>query len=153
MAMFTSLDHARAWRLLIAALILWAQSAAADTALRTAQVRIGKHPMKVEIVDTDPQREKGLMFREKLGHDDGMLFVFDEPAYHSIWMKNTLIPLSVAFIDRDGIILNIEDMEPRTLDTHTAAGPAAFAIEANKGWYAEKKVRPGDKVTGLPKAR
>ena len=151
--MIARFDRARAGRLLAAALILSACTVFADTALRTAQIRVGKHPMKVEIVDTEPQREKGLMFREKLGRNDGMLFIFDEPGYHSMWMKNTLIPLSVAFVDRDGVILNVEDMEPRTLDAHAAAGPASFALEANKGWFDEKKIKPGDKVTGLPKPR
>ena len=90
------------------------------------------------------------MFRKSLEREEGMLFVFGEPAYHSMWMKNTLIPLSVAFLDADGRILNILDMEPQTLDTHTAAGPAVYAIETNKGWFAANKVKPGDKVTGLP---
>jgi uncharacterized membrane protein (UPF0127 family) len=67
-------------------------------------------------------------------------------------MKNTLIPLSVAFLDEKGEILNILDMEPQTLDTHTAAGPARYAIETNKGWFADKKIKAGDKVTGLPKS-
>ena len=92
------------------------------------------------------------MFRKALARNDGMLFVFDEPAYHAMWMKNTLIPLSVAFIDRDGVILNILDMEPQTLDSHQAAGPATYAIETNKGWYAEHQVKAGDRVTGLPRA-
>jgi uncharacterized membrane protein (UPF0127 family) len=91
------------------------------------------------------------MFRKSMGKDDGMLFIFDEPGYHSIWMKNTLIPLSVAFVDKDGVILNIADMEPQTLDSHQAAGPAVYAIETNVGWFAGKKIKPGDKVTGLPK--
>ena len=90
------------------------------------------------------------MYREKLGRDDGMLFIYDEAAYQSMWMKNTLIPLSVAFLDRNGVILNIEDMEPQTLDSHMSAGPASYSIEANKGWFARKGVKPGDKVTGLP---
>ena len=80
-----------------------------------------------------------------------MLFVFSELGYHSMWMQNTYIPLSVAFIDEGGIILNIEDMAPKTQDTHTAAGPARYAIETNLGWFAEKKLKAGDKVTGLPK--
>ena len=91
------------------------------------------------------------MFREKLGKNDGMLFIFDEPAYHAMWMKNTLIPLSVAFVDAQGTILNILDMEPQTLDTHMSAGPSIYAIETNKGWFAQKKIKAGDKVTGLPK--
>jgi len=92
------------------------------------------------------------MFREKLGKSDGMLFIFAEPGYHGMWMMNTYIALSVAFVDGDGRILNILDMEPRTQDTHTAAGPARYAIETNKGWFAAKKIKAGDKVTGLPKA-
>src|SRR5207253_6255108 len=106
--------------------------------------------LKVEIAATEPQRMQGLMRRERLGKDDGMLFIFDEPGYHSMWMKDTLIPLSVAFVDAKGTILNILDMEPRTLDSHAAAGPAVYAIETNKGWFAGKKVKAGDKVTGLP---
>jgi uncharacterized membrane protein (UPF0127 family) len=126
--------------------------ASADSVeFKTWQVKVGAHPLKVELAASEPQRTQGLMFRKKLGHEDGMLFVFDEVGYHSMWMKNTLIPLSVAFLDDDGRILNILDMEPQTLDTHSAAGPARYAIETNKGWFAEKKIKAGDKVTGLPK--
>ena len=114
-------------------------------------VKVGGHALRVEIVASDAERSKGLMFREKLGRDEGMLFVFPEIAYHAMWMKNTLIPLSVAFIDRDGVILNILDMEPQTLDSHMAAGPALYAIETNKGWFKEKGIQAGEKVLGLPK--
>jgi hypothetical protein len=96
---------------------------------------------------------QGLMFREKLGANDGMLFIFDEPAYQSMWMKNTLIPLSVAFLDGDGVILNILDMEPHTLTPNMSAGPARYAVETNRGWFAERKLKAGDRATGLPKAR
>jgi hypothetical protein len=125
--------------------------ATADKTLKTTSLSMGKNAIRVEIVENDDDRSKGLMFREKLGKNDGMLFIFDDPGYHSMWMKNTLIPLSVAFVDRDGVILNVEEMEPQTLDSHTAAGPAKYAIEANKGWYAERKIKPGDRVAGLPK--
>jgi len=124
----------------------------AEVTFKTSSVKVASHPLKVEVAADEPQRMQGLMFRKSLGREDGMLFIFDEPAYHSMWMKNTLIPLSVAFIDRDGVILNILDMEPQTLDSHMAAGPAVYAIETNKGWFAAKKIKPGDKVTGLPKA-
>jgi uncharacterized membrane protein (UPF0127 family) len=80
-----------------------------------------------------------------------MLFIYSEPSYLSMWMKNTLIPLSVAFLDAQGVILNIHDMEPQTEDPHVSAGPAIYAIEVNKGWFAAKNVKAGDKVTGLPK--
>ena len=91
------------------------------------------------------------MHRKSMGRNDGMLFIFDEPGYHSMWMKNTLIPLSVAFVDAQGTILNVLDMEPQTEDVHMSAGPAVYAIETNKGWFADKKVKAGDKVTGIPK--
>ncbi len=134
------------------ALFAGAPFASADAQFKTSQVKVGPHPLKVELALDDAQREQGLMFRRSLGKNDGMLFVFPEPAYHAMWMKNTLIPLSVAFLDADGVILNVVDMEPQTLDSHAAAGPARYAIETNKGWFAQKKVKPGDKVSGLPKA-
>jgi uncharacterized membrane protein (UPF0127 family) len=123
----------------------------ADAPLKIIPLTINKHTVRVEVVQKDEDRMKGLMFREKLGKNDGMLFIFDDPGYHSMWMMNTLIPLSVAFVDRDGVILNVEDMEPKTTDSHMAAGPALYAIETNKGWFAERKIKPGDKVTGLPR--
>ena len=125
----------------------------AENAPKIAQIKVGPHALKVEVAASDPQREKGLMFRDKLGRNDGMLFIFDQPAYHAMWMKNTLVPLSVAFVDGQGVILNVLDMEPQTLDSHMSAGPAIYAIETNKGWFAEKKIKAGDKVTGLPQPK
>jgi uncharacterized membrane protein (UPF0127 family) len=141
--------------LLAAAFLAFAAHAAAQKPLayKTATLKIGGHALKVEVAATDEQRMQGLMFREKLGRDDGMLFIFDAPAYQAMWMKNTLVPLSVAYLDAQGTILNILDMEPQTLDSHMSAGPALYAIETNKGWFAAKKVKAGDKVTGLPGVR
>jgi uncharacterized membrane protein (UPF0127 family) len=148
------LDRGLAARFLAAAaLAVAAFSANADAGFKTATIKVGPHPLKVEVAQTPAQTQQGLMFREKLAKDDGMLFVFEEPAYHAMWMKNTLIPLSVAFLDANGVILNILDMEPQTLDSHMAAGPAVYAIETNKGWFAKKQVKAGDRVTGLPKPR
>ena len=146
-------DRAFGARVLAAAWIAAGAFAHADAPFKTAQIKVGAHPLKVEVAQSDEQRMRGLMFREKLGRDDGMLFVFDEPAYQAMWMKNTLIPLSVAFLDGDGVILNVLDMEPQTLDTHQSAGPAVYAIETNKGWFAQKKLGAGTKVTGLPKVK
>jgi uncharacterized protein len=128
-------------------------AAHAEATFGTASIKVAGHPLKVEVAADEAALQQGLMFRKKLGPEEGMLFLFGERAYHSMWMKNTLIPLSVAFLDADGNILNILDMEPQTLDTHTSAGPALYAIETNKGWFAAKKVKAGDKVTGLPKQR
>ena len=125
----------------------------ADTAMRTTQLKIGKHTLHVEVAENDAQRMRGLMHREKMPQDHGMVFIFEEPAYQSMWMKNTLLPLSVAFVDRDGVILNIRDMQPQTLDSHMSAGPALYAIETNKGWFAERAIKPGDKVSGLPRLK
>jgi uncharacterized protein len=150
---FTPFDRAARVGLLLAVLVFGASAPLADAPLKTTQLRIGPHALRVEVAASDPERSKGLMFREKLGHNDGMLFIFDDPGYHSMWMMNTYIPLSVAFVDKDGVILNIENMEPRTTDPHAAAGPALYAIETNKGWFAGKKIKPGDKVTGLPRPR
>jgi uncharacterized protein len=135
----------------VLALSAAALAPAKDITFKTGQIRVGKHPLKVELAVSDEERSRGLMFRKALGKDDGMLFVFDELGYHSMWMKDTLIPLSVAFLDGEGTIINIIDMEPQTLDTHSAAGPARYAIETNQGWFVERKLKPGDKVTGLPK--
>ncbi|HET7731527.1 MAG TPA: DUF192 domain-containing protein [Usitatibacter sp.] len=146
-------DRFLAWRFLSALVLsLLVAAASAEPAMRTTQLRIGKHTLRVEVAATDAQREKGLMFREKMGANDGMLFVFDEPAYHAMWMKNTPLPLSVAFVDREGVILNILDMEPHTLDAHASAGPSIYAIETNKGWFASRGIKAGERVTGLPRA-
>lgn len=148
-----SLDPAAASRFLAVLLLATLASlASADTRPRTTTLKVGAHPLKVEVVASDAERARGLMMRPKLGKNDGMLFIFDEPAYHSMWMKDTLIPLSVAFVDAQGAILNILDMEPQTLDSHMSAGPSVYAIEVNKGWFAAKRIKAGDKVTGLPRA-
>lgn len=136
---------------LAATLLALAPLAGAQAQLPVSQVKVAGHALRVEIATTDAQRSRGLMYRDKLGANDGMLFVFEDPGYHSMWMMNTLIPLSVAFVDGEGHILNILDMEPRTLDPHVAAGPARYAIETNKGWFAQRRIKAGDRVTGLPK--
>lgn len=92
------------------------------------------------------------MFRRSMGVNEGMLFIFPEAANYSMWMMNTYIPLSVAFLDEKGVILNIENMSPRTADAHRSAGAAKYAIETNIGWFAKKKVKRGDRVTGLQNA-
>lgn len=140
-------------RALAALVVAAAGLAQAEAPLPVRQVKVAGHALRVEVAATVEQRMKGLMFREKLGAGDGMLFVFDEPGYHAMWMKNTPLPLSVAFVDGAGAILNILDMEPHTLDQHAAAGPAVYAIETNKGWFAKRRIKAGDKVTGLPKPK
>ena len=111
------------------------------------------HKLIAETAASEPLRALGLMHRkEPLPENRGMLFVFTASGFHSMWMQNTYIPLSVAFIDDSGIILNIADMTPLTTDPHTAAGFARYALEMNQGWFATRGIRAGAKVEGLASA-
>jgi uncharacterized membrane protein (UPF0127 family) len=92
------------------------------------------------------------MFRKSLTANQGMLFVFAEVERHCMWMRNTYVPLSVAFMDEAGVILNIADMQPQTENSHCAAGPARYALEMNQGWFAAKGIKPGARISGLAKA-
>lgn len=130
----------------------FAMEVSAQGPLPTLTVTVDGHAVKAEVAATFESRMKGLMHREKLGKNDGMLFVFDQVGYHAMWMKNTLIPLSVAFLDEEGKILNIAEMQPHSEVQHMAAGPARFALEMNSGWFSERKISPGTKVKGLEKA-
>jgi len=120
--------------------------------LSTIDLTINGHRLVAEIASTEATRTYGLMNRFSLQPDHGMLFVFSEPQPLAFWMKNTYVPLSIAFIGADGRIVNIEDMAPRTEDTHPSHGLALFALEMKKGWFADRGIRPGDAVSGLEKA-
>lgn len=117
--------------------------------LLTFPLKIRGHGLRVELADTDESRRIGLMHRRSMPENQGMLFVYEVPGLHAMWMKNTLIPLSVAFIDRDGRIINIEDMAPQTLDSHGARSEASYSLEVNAGWFAKRGIRPGDRVEGI----
>lgn len=123
----------------------------AQPRLKTIPLQVAGHTLTAEVAATMEQRMRGMMFRKEMGRNEAMLFLFEEPAYQGMWMKNTLIPLSVAFLDKSGVILNIRDMRPQTLDHHGSDGPALYAIETNVGWFAERKIKAGDRVTGLPR--
>ena len=113
---------------------------------------VNGHKLTAEVAYTDPTRTEGLMFRRMLPENRGMLFVFRETALHAMWMMNTYVPLSVAFLDAKGVIINIEDMEPQTQDVHPALKPAKYALEMNKGWFAKRGIKPGARVEGIEKA-
>ena len=133
----------------LAALFL-AASIAAAAELPTTVLTVGDHKVTAEVVVTPEQRAVGLMNRFSLKPDHGMLFVFERSEPLSFWMKNTFIPLSIAFISADGRIVNIEDMKPQTENTHWSKGPALYALEMRKGWFAEKGIGPGATVKGIP---
>ena len=120
--------------------------------LPTIQLQTGLYLIKAEVAATYGTRMQGLMQREKMGANEGMLFVFPERDKQCMWMKNTLLPLSVAFIDEGGVILNIEDMKPLTEDSHCSAKAARYALEMNLGWFKSKNIRPGAKIAGIDKA-
>ena len=124
---------------------------AARAELPAVELAAGMHLIRAELADTFATRMQGLMHREKLGQNAGMLFVFEEAGIHCMWMKNTLIPLSVAFLDDSGAIINIADMRPRTEETHCAAHPARYALEMTRGWFAERGIKPGARLRGIEK--
>ena len=111
----------------------------------------GVNLIHAEVAAAPAQRQQGLMFREKMATNDGMVFVFEGPAQVCMWMKDTLLPLSVAFIDGSGRIINIEDMQPQKLDSHCARKPASYALEMNLGWFRQKNIKPGTVIEGLPR--
>ncbi|MFN0315814.1 MAG: DUF192 domain-containing protein [Burkholderiales bacterium] len=117
--------------------------------LVTYPLSIGKYKLRVEVASTPEARQAGLMHRKSLGENQGMVFVFERAGLWGMWMKNTYVPLSVAFIGEDGRILNIEDMTPLSEDSHSAAGPARYALEVNKGWFKQREIKPGNRVLGL----
>jgi uncharacterized membrane protein (UPF0127 family) len=118
--------------------------------LPTAQLSAGMHLIHAEVAADFTSRARGLMHRESLGANAGMLFVFEQPEIQCMWMKNTLIPLSVAFLDERGAIINIADMEPHSERTHCAAKPARYALEMNRGWFAARGIKPGMRLGGIP---
>lgn len=116
--------------------------------LQRTALTAGIHRMEVQIAATPEQRMIGLMYRESMPENEGMLFVFAEPSKQCFWMKNTDLPLSAAFIQDDGTIVNIEDMKPQTTDSHCSLRPVRFVLEMNKGWFAKKGLGRGSKLQG-----
>ena len=110
---------------------------------------VGNHRIHAEIADTPQSRERGLMQRDHLCADCGMLFVFERADRYNFWMKDTPLPLSIAFIAADGVVINIEEMQPDTTDVHRANGDALYALEMNSGWFAKNGVKPGNRVQGI----
>jgi hypothetical protein len=112
----------------------------------SAWVVFGSDTVTAEVSDTDAERERGLMFRERIEEGEGMLFVWVDEDIRSFWMRNTYIPLDVAFLDRSSVVLNIRQMEPETEDLHYSEGPAMFALEVPRGWLALKGIGPGNRA-------
>lgn len=116
--------------------------------LPTIELRAGLHRIEAEVARTEEQRAIGLMHRTAMPPNAGMLFVFDKPGVQCFWMKNTLLPLTIAFLADDGTIVNLADMEPRALDSHCSARPVRLALEMNAGWFAKRGLQAGDRLGG-----
>ncbi|SES68953.1 hypothetical protein SAMN05216412_101248 [Nitrosospira multiformis] len=136
---------------IFAFILVFLLSAPGKAEMPVRQLSISHHTFSVEVAHTESARIQGLMFRQSLGENDGMLFVFSHPEHYSMWMMNTDIPLSVAFLDEKGVILNIADMMPRTTTAHSSAGAAKYALEMNLGWFAARNIKPGQRIAGLEK--
>lgn len=118
--------------------------------LPRVKLAAGMHQIDSQVAATPEQRSVGLMFRKEMPQHEGMLFVFEQPSRQCFWMKNTLLPLTAAFVEDDGTIVNLADMKPQTLDGHCSDKPVRFVLEMNHGWFAKKNIKAGFKLSGPP---
>ncbi|MBP6599046.1 MAG: DUF192 domain-containing protein [Giesbergeria sp.] len=132
----------------------WCSAAAAQDApqLHLARVALsaGMHRIDAQVAQSPQERHIGLMHRTKMPAHEGMLFVFEQPATQCFWMKNTPLPLTAAFVADDGTIVNLADMQPNDTASHCSAEPVRYVLEMNQGWFAQKKLKAGFKLSGAP---
>ena len=136
----------------ILALALTGVLAHAQSALPEIALSINGHKLTAEVAATDASRSTGLMHRRMMPENRGMLFVFAHAQRQSFRMMNTYLPLSIAYVDERGIIVNIMDMKPLTTDPHPSAKPAKYALEMNQGWFARRGIKAGARIDGLKDA-
>jgi uncharacterized membrane protein (UPF0127 family) len=136
--------------LMLAGCVLPAVAEEPQTNLPRVKLSAGMHQIDAQVARTPGQREIGLMFRAEMPQHEGMLFIFEEPSQQCFWMRNTLLPLTAAFIADDGTVVNLADMKPKTLDSHCSAKPVRFVLEMNQGWFTRKGIKPGFKLNGEP---
>jgi uncharacterized protein len=136
--------------------LLWSALAVTATAQDTPQTNLpriklqaGMFQIDTQVAQTEAQRQIGLMFRQDMPQHEGMLFVFEQAATQCFWMKNTLLPLTAAFVADDGTIVNLADMKPQTTDSHCSAKPVRFVLEMNQGWFAKKGLKAGSRLSGV----
>jgi uncharacterized protein len=140
------------WVLLTILPLIAAPASAQQAQLPLLELFAGMHRIEAEVASTSASRQTGMMLRTIMPPQRGMLFVFPEAAMHCMWMRNTLLPLSVAFLDENGRIINVEEMQPRTEDNHCARSPARYALEMNPGWFKSRGLAAGFVITGIDKA-
>lgn len=122
----------------------------AQTDLPRVKLSAGMYQIDAQVAQTPQQQQVGLMFRKDMPQAEGMLFVFEQPSTQCFWMKNTLLPLTAAFVADDGRIVNLVDMQPLTLDSHCSEEPVRFVLEMNQGWFAKKNIKKNSKLAGAP---
>ena len=127
----------------------WSQNAP-QLDLPKVTLKAGMHLIQAQVASTPEQRATGLMFRADMPANEGMLFVFEEPAGQCFWMKNTLLPPTAAFVADDGTIVNLADMKPKTLDSHCSAKPVRYVLEMHQGWFAKRGLQAGSRLGGPP---
>jgi len=121
-----------------------------QTQLARIKLQLGMYQIDTQVAQTPDQRSIGLMFRSDMPANEGMLFVFEQPSTQCFWMKNTLLPLTAAFVADDGTIVNLADMKPQSTDSHCSLKPVRFVLEMHQGWFAKKGFKAGNKLVGLP---
>jgi len=133
---------------LFIALLAPAQAQQAQTGLQRVKLSAGMYQIDAQVAQSPEQRQTGLMFRKEMPQAEGMIFVFEQPATQCFWMRNTLLPLTAAFVADDGRIVNLADMKPQTDDSHCSEEPVRFVLEMNQGWFARKNIKKGMKLSG-----
>jgi uncharacterized protein len=118
--------------------------------LQRIKISAGMHQIDTQLALTPIERQIGLMNRPSMPVNEGMLFVFEQPTRQCFWMKNTLMPLTAAFIADDGTIVNLEDMKPQVLDSHCSKKEVRYVLEMNQGWFAKRGIKAGSKLSGVP---
>ncbi|HSW04528.1 DUF192 domain-containing protein [Aquabacterium sp.] len=129
------------------------QAAGQPQQLQAITLSAGMHNIRAQVALTPEQRQIGLMHRREMPTNEGMLFVFEEPQPQCFWMRNTLLPLSIAFVADDGSIVNLADMQPMNEASHCSAKPVRYALEMNQGWFAKRGIKAGMKLGGAPFAK
>ena len=136
--------------LALAAALGSAQAQEAQMNLPRVKLTAGMHQIDAQVALAPEQRMIGLMFRKDMPQHEGMLFVFEEPSVQCFWMKNTLLPLTAAFVADDGTIVNLADMKPLVTDSHCSTKPVRYVLEMNQGWFAKKGLKAGSRLAGPP---
>ena len=137
---------------LAAAALFHAAHAADEPQMTLPRVKLsaGMHQIDAQVAQNNDQRATGLMFRKEMPQHEGMLFIFEQPSMQCFWMKNTLLPLTAAFVADDGTIVNLVDMKPQTTDSHCSLKPVRYVLEMNHGWFMKKGIKAGAKLAGTP---